>query len=635
MVNRFFFTALILIVAVAEIPCFGQQGGKLPDSLEVIFKRPDDSIKVDILNKYIIQIREGDNVAAMDLAVKARELAKAIDYKKGLAGALANIGWIYYRQGDFPAALENTTHSLTISDSLRDDKEIGNGLNNLASIYVEQKDYPKALQTFKKALTWAKRANEKFIVGRSFNNIAYVFFLTHVLDSAKRYAEAGISETKGYSEGFGRRTLGDIYVEENKPEEAELNYLKSIAIADSNKSYSLKVSTMHRLGKLYLGRGKTERAIKLLKASETLCKKFWLRNELANTYKVLASAYQQYSNFASASTYFEKYISLNDSLYNEARSKQIALLENIYNGAKIDLLTKENQLKDKAIKSQRLKSLVAVGGLIVFVAFAFLLNRSNQRIKSVNAQLEKKNKEISERGEELKAQTEELSRLNNTKDKLFSIISHDLRGPLNSLSGLLQLEEKGFLSEEEFRTHITALTKNTNRTKELVDNLLFWSSTQLKKVTPNPQQFDIKALSDSVILLYEKQFQEKAIRVTSGVTELSVWADADMIALVLRNLISNALKFSKSGGVIAMGNEVENQQVKYFVKDDGIGLSKEMMSRLFSGEMLSTKGTENEAGTGLGIQLCIDFVNKNGGRLWVDSVEGVGSTFWFTLPLPA
>ena len=482
-------------------------------------------------------------------------------------------------------------------------------------------------------MAWGKKAASQYTIGRSYNNIAYVFLLSNILDSARFYALKGIGIKQGFSAGFAWRTLGDICEKEKKINEAEENYLKTLAIADTDKNYALRVSTAHRLGKMYLNHGQIGKAENFLLENEKLCQKFHFRNELANTYKILSDLFRRESDLAKGIYYEKKYNVLNDSLYNESRSKQIALLERKYNEAKIDLLTKESELREKEIRTEKMRGYVAVGGLIVFVAFAFLLYGNNQKMKLVNRQLAEKNNEISERGEELKSQAEELARLNTTKDKLFSIISHDLRGPLNSLTSLLELSEKVYLKEEEFKKYISELSKNTNRTKELLDNLLYWSSSQLKKQDPKPCYFNLKTAIDSVVLLYEKQAIAKNLKVMLPDTDQDVWADPNMISLVMRNLLSNAIKFSKSGGLVTIGYQLQHQFLHCSLKDEGVGISKAVHDKLFSGEMITTRGTGNEIGTGLGLHLCIDFIQKNGGRFWVDSEPKIGSTFWFTLPL--
>jgi signal transduction histidine kinase len=629
---RFFLGAIILAIMAWRNPLWAQTLLRA-DSLKALLNCPDDSTRVDIINQYVIQIREGDNANALEWAIKARDLSLKLDYQRGLAGALANMGWINYRQGDFPSALELTTRSLAISESIKDFAEMGSGFNNLASIYVEQKEYSTALATFKKALAWGEKAGSQYTTGRSYNNIAYVYLLSNILDSARYYALKGIDETKGYSTGFAWRTLGDICEKENKLKEAEDNYVKTLAIADANRNYSLRVSTAHRLGKMYLNHDQIHQAEKVLLENENLCKQFRFRNELANTYKVLGDLYRKKSDFVKGTSYQLKFNSLNDSLYNESRTKQIVLLERKYNEAKIDLLTKESELNEKEIRTEKLKEYIAVGGLAAFVAFAFLLYANNQKMKLVNRQLAEKNNEINERGKELKSQAEELARLNTTKDKLFSIIAHDLRGPINSLTSLLELSENGYLNEVEFKKYIGELSKNTNRTKELLDNLLYWSSSQIKKQDSQFAYFNVRTAIDSVVLLYEKQAVAKNISVLRPETDQDVWADPNMINLVMRNLLSNAIKFSKSGGLVTIGYQSKEQDLHCFLKDEGVGISKAILDKLLSGEMTTTRGTGNEIGTGLGLQLCIDFIQKNGGRFWVDSEPNRGSTFWFTLPL--
>jgi signal transduction histidine kinase len=600
------------------------------DSLKALLNRATDSVKVDLLNQLVIHLREGNNAEAMRYSIEARDLATRLNYKKGLAGALGNIGWINYRRGEFPLALEQSTQSLAISEALKDYDELGRGLNNLASIYVEQREYAKALTSFKQALVWGKRVKNNFTIGRSYNNIAYVFFLTDQLDSAKQYAEAGVVATKGYSSGFAWRTLGDIYERQNKIALAEESYSKSIAVADSNKNYTLRVSTAHRLGKMYLNHGQSAKAERVLKANEQLCGQFHFRNELVNTYKLLATLYKAKSDYSAATFYYEKFISLNDSLYNETTAKQMAIQEDKYKSqlqqSKIELLTAESQLKDEELNAQRLTTAASVIVLILFIALATVLYRGNRKFKKVNRQLQQKN-------EEILAHDEELTRLNATKDKLFSIISHDLRGPFNSLSGLLQLNEQGYVNEEEFKKTISEISKNTFRTKELLNNLLHWSTTQLQIDKSRPLKFNLKKVATEATQLYETPANEKSIKINNQVTDVHAWGDPDMVSVVFRNMLSNAIKFSFPGGVITIGSSPESHEIRCFVKDEGQGIPRIFLDKLLAGEMKTTKGTASEEGTGLGLQLCIDFVKKNGGNLWADS-SIQGTTFWFSLPHP-
>jgi len=155
MVLQYFLGLLVFAVAASGNSVWAQTQLRA-DSLKVLLNRPDDSVRADLLNQFVVEIREGDNASALGWATMARDLSLKLGYKKGLAGALANMGWISYRQGDFPSALALTTQSLAISESIKDYADMGSGFNNLASIYVEQQEYPTALATFKKALVWGK-----------------------------------------------------------------------------------------------------------------------------------------------------------------------------------------------------------------------------------------------------------------------------------------------------------------------------------------------------------------------------------------------------------------------------------------------------------------------------------------------
>ncbi|MEN7548224.1 histidine kinase N-terminal 7TM domain-containing protein [Rapidithrix thailandica] len=235
--------------------------------------------------------------------------------------------------------------------------------------------------------------------------------------------------------------------------------------------------------------------------------------------------------------------------------------------------------------------------------------------------------------EKLQDQTQELVELNQLKDRLFAIISHDLRSPLLSLMHVLRMTDEGLLSEEEFKTYLPQLSKNIDYTSNLVENLLYWSRTQLHGESINPEHFKIKDIIDNKINLFTKNATEKGIRLEKDVPDdLHVYADVNMIQLVVRNLLVNAIKFSKKDGIIKISAEAGQEYTTVCVSDTGIGMTKEDLSKVFGIETFTQRGTSNEKGTGLGILLCIDFVEKNHGMIWAESKPGHGSQFYFTIP---
>lgn len=237
--------------------------------------------------------------------------------------------------------------------------------------------------------------------------------------------------------------------------------------------------------------------------------------------------------------------------------------------------------------------------------------------------------------EKLKEQADELKVLNQLKDRIFSIISHDLRSPLATLQSLLGILEQGYLSEAEFKSFIPLLSKDLGYTSHLLDNLLHWSKSQLKGEGISPENFDLGTKINNELSMAEKRAGEKGIVIENLVHQGSttLFADKNMIALVLRNLIGNAIKFCNEGDKITISSSFNSDNLALIsVMDTGVGISKESVIKIWGNTTFSTIGTNEEKGTGLGLKICNDFVVKNGGKLWVESRPGEGTTFYFTIP---
>jgi PAS domain S-box-containing protein len=229
-----------------------------------------------------------------------------------------------------------------------------------------------------------------------------------------------------------------------------------------------------------------------------------------------------------------------------------------------------------------------------------------------------------------------LRELNSTKDKFFSIISHDLKGPFTSIIGFSELlieriSKKDFTRAEEFATIINS---SSLRAMDLLTNLTEWARVQTGRMEFNPGEADLIAIINEVIELLKAAVLQKSVSIMKALPlSLPVLADKAMISTVLRNLISNSIKFSYPDGKIFISAVTQGNEVRVEVRDFGVGINKVTIGRLFrAGESVSTTGTRNEEGTGLGLILCKEFISKHGGEIWVESEEQKGSTFSFTLP---
>lgn len=238
---------------------------------------------------------------------------------------------------------------------------------------------------------------------------------------------------------------------------------------------------------------------------------------------------------------------------------------------------------------------------------------------------------------ELKKTENKLRELNSIKDKLFGIIAHDLKSPYNAQMGFLELlmEENLSYTLEQRKHFVKMLYESARQSFALLDNLLVWSRTQTGRIPFNPLEFGIDELIENAVRFFKLAASVKQIelRIFKNGNPSMVKADYEMANTALRNLISNAIKFTPTGGEVAItAYFTANEHIKIAVKDTGTGMSKELLDSLFtSDEISSTPGTENEKGTGLGLIICKEFVERNGGNIWAESIEGKGSTFFFTL----
>jgi PAS domain S-box-containing protein len=237
----------------------------------------------------------------------------------------------------------------------------------------------------------------------------------------------------------------------------------------------------------------------------------------------------------------------------------------------------------------------------------------------------------------LRKHAEELEELNQSKDKFFSIISHDLRSPFNALLGISEYTKKYFdkLSKEDIKESIENIHSSTRKVYNLMQNLLEWTQIQTDRLEFEKTKIDLCEISKKILELYKKTAASKNINITSKISNsIFLYADMYMIETILRNLVSNGIKFTHSGGRVKISASVKSNLVEVTVDDNGIGISPENLKKLFSiDKQYRVEGTANEKGTGLGLILCKDFVEKSNGTISVESQLNKGSKFSFTIPL--
>ncbi len=604
----------VFALSFCILPVHSQSAQKV-DSLKSLLNEAsrDDSIRLLYDLGYVYFTAE-DYTTSIDYYFSSLKLAEELQSQKKAADAANSIGSVYYNTENFKNALWYYQKALTYFRAAGDEKKIGGVYNNIALVYYELDSIDKAIDYYKQALVIKKKSNEQLEVGAIYHNLGLVYMYT-----------------KEYSTSI-----------------KNLNEARDIFIALGNK-YNAANAT-NNIGRTYFKQGNYEKALEcfeqgLIEANEV--KSAFL---IMDNYKYQADCYARMNRHMEAYWYTNEYYNLKDSLLNINKEKELAEIqakyENEIREQENDLLKKENEAKAATIRMQNLAVLGIAIITLLAGTLAVIYYGSNQVKKKANdllsvqqAEILQKNKTLSLLNEEIKNQNQEivhqkgeLEELNNIKDKLFSIISHEFRSPLNSLKGTLALLKVGALNEQELNVISTELTDKINSTSIFLDNLLNWARSQMQGINPRAVMLDLKETVDENVEFLRSLADKKKVHLENHVNlPLMAFADPNMLHLVIRNLVSNAIKFSMRGGLIKVSGKRNGEYIMISVQDNGIGMSKENVKLLFQIHTFTTRGTANERGTGLGLFISKNFIEANGGKIWVESEEGVGSTFHFTV----
>jgi signal transduction histidine kinase len=301
----------------------------------------------------------------------------------------------------------------------------------------------------------------------------------------------------------------------------------------------------------------------------------------------------------------------------------------------IKLLEKDNAFQLKEVENQQLFLAFLMVGILLLMVIIFFLFRLRAIQNKTNKDLATKNVAIEQQKEEMQTQAEKLQQLNQLQTKLFSVISHDLRGPISNLQSLLELFTKNLMTAEEFLMISDKLKSNLNVTQRTLENLLNWALSQMDGIKTEKKNIDITSCIEEASRLMEEVAFRKKVTIDNTVKEpMIVSADPDQVQLVLRNLIHNGIKFSKIGDRIRISVEKKNRDCHVSVLDTGIGMSDEEIGRIsVSKQHFTKRGTQQEKGTGLGLLLCKEFIERNDGTLTIRSKPDEGTEVSFTLRL--
>ncbi len=676
---------IIALLRLAATSGFGQSNS-LIDSLEneLSKKNPDTtqvSLLTDLADAYVFV----DFQKSFDYSKQAVELANEINNFKLKIEANRMLGLNYNLEGDYTSALKYETRCLQLAFAFNDSSNMGLSHSNIGNYYYELGEYDQAYyyltQGYKILQRSAKNSDDSITMNVALHNVGRVFKELGQYEVALKHLKLSqkISEIVNDQEGrpYSLDEIGDVELRMGDYDSA-LYYL-TLSIREGRKLITkkpntsikeLQPKTFSKIAKAYLYKGDYSKAFAyydstfkiheltgnkygiaevelgrgtvFLKQKNYDEAKFYIEKAVGLSkqinarvleiacYEQLSMLWENKNDYKKSLEYFKLFKVLDDSLFsNEMEQKLLRdqiLFETATRDDQIAALTRSEENQKSELKKQEfirniLVVLMALSGILLISVY-----RSGQRRKQINSLL-------LQHQEEMEKRSKELEQLNEVKDKFFSIISHDLRSPINALAGLMDLLDKGAIASHELPVAIKELRVRFNHTRSLMNNLLDWTVLQMDKM--NLQASNVllfKIVEENIELM--GSIQSKKIRMVNNVPQNAIgYADSNTINLVIRNLMTNAIKFTNDGGEIAVSAEPKGNEWVMSVRDNGIGMSDDIQKKLFDKiNPYSTRGTANEKGTGLGLILCKEFVEKNGGRIWVESKENKGSTFWFTVP---
>jgi signal transduction histidine kinase len=608
--------------------------------LKLLNKHPkQDSSRVKILLQLTYLNNPNYPAEAKSYVEQALKLAQKLKITNLEGDVLFALGNVYFQQGIYLKAAEEFYKSLAIAEKNNYTELIINNLNSLGLCFYYQKQYQQAENFFIKALEKSEKTTNKQFKGQIIGNLGMISGEQKKYEKEREYYQQSIQIYEKIKDSLGLsiiyNNIGESFFEEDKPYLALYNYEKSSKISEKIEDFVGVAYALINTAKVYLKLNNPDEAEKYALSGLALVEKYQIAELKAELYKTFSAIYELGKNYESSLKYQKMYAEHLDKNYNQDSQTRLAQLQSLYLNAQKDRenesLKKEQAENNNIILRQRIIFGVFGVGVIVLLGLLGLLFWANKRKTKFNETLKTQKEEISR-------QKAELAEINQVKDKLFSIIAHDFRGPLNSLQGVLSLVNTQELSEKEIKYILSGLKDKLNDTQTLLENLLNWTKSQMQGIEINPITLNFSKIVEDTIRLLFPYAENKGISFVKQVPDnLLVKCDVDSLRLILRNLFTNALKFSFPSNPIEIETQIIDQSfVKIAVKDKGMGISRENLAKLFKPQYHYTSaGTANEKGTGLGLLLTKDFVELNGGQIWVESIENQGSTFYFTLPMVA
>jgi signal transduction histidine kinase len=613
-----------------------------------------DSTTLHYYEQKISRYQTASPDSAIYFADQGLKLARRLHYRLGEARMLDRLACINEQFGNLKLATRYQQAALQIFHSLRDLQDSRDATASLGILAARQGDYGKGERLIGQALDQYRQSKNTRGIISAYTKLGELNELGgHTTQALAFYTKAEqLNQSRPLSDEYFSLlgSIGKLHTKLGDHRKAATYYEKGISQSLAGQHLKTHIAFLNKAGKAYDRLGNKQQALayhqsglqkaqagglpeeearslmgiaSVLKDQDAEQSILHLKNALgiarsigqsqltAEIYRSLSDLYRQQSRYTEALTALDEHHRLLDSLKNANEGHRIAVLQSSYELAESKLHVESLEMANEQRTAQRnIGLLAALAILLILFVLAFYFYRTRRLNKSLAAS-------------------------NEIKDKLFSIIGHDLRNPIGGITQLLAVMEAGDLTAEEHQQMVAEMRKQGDVTLEILNALLNWGEAQLKGVHIKPATFNAKASVEKNITALHQQAETKSITIADHTpADLTIYGDTNHFEFIIRNLLSNAIKFSPVAGTIeiAAGPHTDPSQVLFSVRDQGKGITNAQQELFLKANLDISYGTKGEKGTGIGLMLSKEFVKANQGRIWIESEEGKGTTFYFTFP---
>jgi signal transduction histidine kinase len=684
---------IISAIFIFFIFCSFAQQKKIDSLLAVNANyKKEDSIKIIYLNSIFNEYSRLNNLEKLEIfANEAIRIAKQLPQSYSLTRTYFRLGLCYHGKSMYLQAIDSYNKGIEVANNRKDKNSAAGFYLNLSALYQSVPNYAKALEASDSAVNLYNQIGDKEQVSSCYMNIGSIYndlqkpvqavdYIKKALIVFLKFDEGinyGVSSAyQGIASSYSKASDAELIILGIKPAEKYQQSLtllfKALKVAEAagDGATTLIAPLNNDIGKTYEKIGNQQLALQYYQAALRLYNQtsedknsigdilFSLGNFYAdkNNYdsslyflnrslqigkenkllliqqqalEKISSVYERTGKFESAIIFYKDFIKVKNEIINAEKEKEITRKQ-----LQIDFAIKENdyklvqQVSDGKLKQQELQiSLdkkvkiflaVAIALALIIAGLIYYDRRKTKKLNTV-----------------INLQKAELEKLGNVKDKIFSVVSHDMKAPLNSLMSFINILEEGTIAPEKLNLYAMDLKQNLSYTSSLMNNLLNWAASQMQGFKPVKESFDVSAIVTEVTNALQHHWQQKAVRIENTISANTfIHADVNMTAAILRNLMSNAIKYSFKESAVTVTAEQDETGWNILVQDAGTGMQPEQLAAFNSNvqhQTESTRGTANEKGTGLGLMLCKTFAAQMGGKITASNNEK-GTTFKVWLP---